>query len=113
MGKVYVHQTALIIQLVTGIDLSCAKEVYIRYKKNTGETGEWVAEVFEPLTGIIQYKIKNRDDVDVANGWHFWARIVFEDDTEAPGEPAQYTFYEEIAIEGTESPSASPSTEPI
>ena len=115
MGKVYTHQTALTIQLVTRIDLSAAKEVYIRFQKENGATGEWEAEIIDEITGTIQYRIADHDDIDVVGGWHFWARIVFQDDTEAPGEPAQYTFYEEIVVEGSpsESPSESPSSEPI
>ena len=87
MGKIYVDQTALKIDLDTGIDLTAGVDsVYIRYQKpNTTETLEWTASI-ENESHVV--KILNGGEIDAPGEWTFWAYVIFTDTTEAPGEPA-------------------------
>ena len=91
MGKIYVGQTALTIELATGVSLS-GSSVYVRYKKPNGDTGQWDATI----TGdtIVKYSAQV-DDIDQAGEWTFWSKVVFGDSTWAPGEPIKETIYEE------------------
>jgi hypothetical protein len=96
MGKVYVGQTAFTLQLITGIDLTEAETVEIKYQKPDGTVDSWDAEVLDTINGIIQYKTTEETDLDQAGAWHFWAYITFADSTVAPGEPKRLTIYNEI-----------------
>ena len=87
MGKIYVGQTALKIDLDTGIDLTNGVDVvYIKYQKPGNETiAEWIGAV-ENNTHITY--VLSAGEIDVKGDWTFWAYVEFTDGSEAPGEPS-------------------------
>lgn len=86
MGKIYVDQTALKIDLDTGINLDTGVDnVYIKYQKPGNETIlQWNGGV-EDTTHIT--KILSGGEIDTKGDWTFWAYVDFTDGSEAPGEP--------------------------
>jgi len=96
MGKIYVDQTALKIDLDTGIDLTIGVDnVYIKYIKPDDPTIlQWDATV-EDTTHVT--KILSGGEIDVAGEWTFWTYADFTDGSEAPGEPVHEVVY----VEGT------------
>jgi hypothetical protein len=87
MSKIYVDQTALKIDLDTGINLDTGVDfVYIKYQKPGSETVlQWAGGV-ENTTHIT--KILNGGEIDTKGDWTFWAYVEFTDGSEAPGEPS-------------------------
>jgi hypothetical protein len=87
MGKIYVDQTALKIDLDTGINLTTGVDfVYIKYQKPGDETIlQWDGTV-DNITHII--KILSGGEIDTKGDWTFWAYVKFTDGSEAPGEPS-------------------------
>lgn len=86
MGKIYKDQTALKIDLDTGIDLTTGVDlVYIKYEKPDGSSDVWAGSV-ENTTHIT--KILSGGEIDAIGDWTFWAYVEFTDGSEAPGEPS-------------------------
>ena len=94
MGKIYKDQTALKIDLDTGIDLTTGVDfVYIKYQKPGIETiAEWAGSI-ENTTHIT--KILSGGEIDTIGDWTFWAYVEFTDGSEAPGEPSIVPVYTE------------------
>ncbi len=94
MGKIYVDQTALKLDLDTGIDLtSGVTAVYIKYKKPGSDTiSQWTGSV-ENNTHIT--KSFPGGEIDTASDWKFWSFVEFTNGTEALGEPVSVTVHEE------------------
>ena len=94
MGKIYADQTALKIDLDTGIDLTTGVDsVYIKYTKpGSSTTDQWSATV-ENGTHIT--KVLSGGEIDIAGDWKFWAYVIFTDTSKAPGEPVQVRVYQE------------------
>lgn len=93
MGKIYVGQTALRIQLSTGIDLTDIT-VSIKYEKPDGTTGVWQASKLND-SGTIYYDINTVTDLDQSGDWTFWAFATLQNGKTAPGEPVTISVYEE------------------
>jgi hypothetical protein len=94
MGKIYVGQTALKIEVETGTDLTTATEQVIKFKKPTDAVGFFVASVVDAKGGIIEYDVASATDLDVAGIWTFWAYITFGSSV-VPGEPVQVEIFNE------------------
>jgi len=92
MSKVYKNQSALTIQLTTGVDITDATAT-IKYRKPSGAEGEWPGDIIDTTNGIIQYKVQSVDDLDEAGSWILWAHVVFATDKIAPGEPFKMYVY--------------------
>jgi hypothetical protein len=94
MGKIYVDQTALKIDLDTGIDLTVGVDsVYIKYiKPEDTQIQQWAGSI-ENTTHIT--KVLSSGEIDTVGDWKFWAYVVFNDATEAPGEPVFVRVYTE------------------
>ena len=87
MGKIYKNQTSLRIKLTTGVDITDAKTLQIKYIKPEGDTGTLTATENTAATGIIHYDIKTTDTwFDESGDWEFYAYVVFSDDRFARGE---------------------------
>jgi len=96
--KIYVGQTALTLTLSTGIDLTTASSVEIKYIKPDKTLGSWTADVDSPATGgSISYTIQSATDLDVSGSWKMWAYVTFSGSTVAPGDCATFTVYDEGA----------------
>jgi hypothetical protein len=78
-----------------GIDITGAQELLIKYKKPSGETGEWSAESESDSEGIIYYDLLEPSDLDEAGKWIFWGWIRFEDGRMAPSQAIEVTVHTE------------------
>lgn len=97
MSKIFVGQSKLRIQLTTGVDITSATPVLIKYIKPDATEGSWTAEIGTASSGIIYYDLTSTTDLDQAGLWTFWAHITFSDSLVAAGE----IITEEIYAEGT------------
>jgi len=95
LSKVYKYQSALRIELTTGVDITGATVKRIKYKKPGGTEGYWDASVSDAITGVIYYDIQLDTEIDEAGEWTFWAYITFSDERSAPGEAMKHTFFTE------------------
>ena len=99
MGKIYVNQTKLRLQLNTGVSIESGDAPYIKYKKPDSDTVlTLVAEILDPDDGSIYYDFKDEstsETLDTVGVWMFWSYIVFNDGLVAPGEPVSIRVYEE------------------
>ena len=94
MGKVYLNQSSLRIQLTTNVDITGATETLIKYKKPSGTTGQWTAQVEAAGDGIIYYDLTGTE-LDEIDTWTLWAYVTFSDDRVAPGEPVKMIVHTE------------------
>jgi len=94
MGKIYIGQTALRIQLTANIDINNA-DAFIKYQKPDGTRGEWVASVYDADKGIIYYDMQATTDLDQEGDWIFWTYIEFGNGKVAAGEPVTIYVYPE------------------
>jgi hypothetical protein len=97
MGKIYVNQSELRLQLNTTIDLTQAALIKIKYiKPGSTVVNEVVAGVFDVAKGIIIYDFHN-GELDTVGNWTFWADVTFSDGRNAPSEPVKLRIW----VEGT------------
>ena len=95
MGKIYLNQDSLRIELTTDVDITGATVTQIKYKKPvSGETGEWDATVEDTGAGSIYFDLTGTE-LDEVGTWTFWAYVTFADTRSAPGEPVKVTVYTE------------------
>lgn len=94
--KIYVGQTALKFIFDTGIDLTSASSVLIKYIKSDATEGSWTG-VFEgeKVDGLVSYTIADSDDLDMSGNWKFWVYVTFSDGTVAPGDFVSIYVYSE------------------
>lgn len=98
---IYENQTALEIRVDTGIDLSTAQSVQIKYIDASKESGIWNAVIETPATdGIISYQIQESDVPLAVGTWKVWSFITFQNDTVAPGSPTIFEVLKEGEIGG-------------
>jgi hypothetical protein len=94
MGKIYVNQTQLRIQLNVGVSVVGALALKIKYTKPTGVSGEFVASEDTSTTKTIYYDF-SQPDLNVAGDWLFWAYVTFANGKSAPGEPVRIKIWAE------------------
>ena len=98
MGKIYVNQSKLRLQLNTGVDIVQGDVLEIRYRKpNSAIIYSFTATELSTTKGAIYYDFK-AGDLNVAGVWTFWAFITFAGDSDggfAPGEPINIRIYNE------------------
>ena len=96
--KIYVGQTALTLQLDTGIDLSTASSALMKFIRPDKTVGQWVAVIDAPATdGIISYDIASATDLDQSGIWKRWAYITFTGGAVAPGDCVPFEVFDEGA----------------
>lgn len=95
MAKIYVGQTDLTIQLVTGKDITNVQSVKIKYKNPLGVLGEFTASIVNASTGIIKYDILSVNDINMHGTWILWAKIVDFQGLVSIGEATTMTVYKE------------------
>lgn len=88
MSKIYVGQTDLTIQLITGKDITNAQSVKIKYKNPQGILGEFTASIVNATSGIIKYDILSVNDINIVGDWRLWAKVVDAQGLISIGEPA-------------------------
>jgi hypothetical protein len=96
MSKIYKGQSSLRIRLTTGVDITSASELLIKYRKPGGTLGDWTATSEDDVAGIIFYDLVI-DDLDETGNWIFWAHVIFSDSRTAPGQGVTVRVYEEGA----------------
>ncbi|RLC88902.1 MAG: hypothetical protein DRJ03_01285 [Chloroflexi bacterium] len=90
LNKVYVGDVGTDIILDTGVDLSAATTLKIKYKKPGGEIEEWDGTLED--TTKIKYTTVT-DDLDTAGLWSFQAYVELPA-WQGHGELAQYNIFE-------------------
>ena len=75
MKKETFVEDIVVLKLETGVDLSTATRLKIKYQKPNGERGEWEASVGDPPT-TMEYKVKEKD-LDVDGWWRLQAYAEF------------------------------------
>ena len=91
---IFRNQTSLRVKLTTNVDITGATALKIKYRKPSGDTGEWTATSEDNSTGIIYYDIQ-AGDINESGNWVMWAYVTFSDSRSAPGEIVKVKVYEE------------------
>jgi hypothetical protein len=95
MGKIYVNQDKLRLQLNTGVDLTGAQALKIRYQKpGSTAVNEFVATALPSLLGALYYDFKS-GDLNKSGDWTFWPWVTFADGRSAPGQPIKIKVWDE------------------
>ena len=94
MPKIYKNQSFLSIKLITGVNISGASLMKIKYRKPSGTSGDWPATMVSS-SGVIKYDIASAYVLDEIGTWTVWAYITFSNGKSAPGEPTKFQVYEE------------------
>lgn len=92
MGKIYINQTYLTIKLDTGIDVSTASALYIKYQKPDGSLGSLTA-ILEGTT-IVKYNCLSTPFLTSSGNWVFWAEVTFPDGRIGVGTPVDVVVYD-------------------
>ncbi len=95
MGKIYKNQTALYIQVTTGVDITGATSTLIQYRKPSGAEDSWSAEIVDAENGIIKYADFSANTLNESGWWTFWADITFSTGLRGIGESFKIYVYEE------------------
>ena len=93
---VFKYQSSLKIRLETGIDLTDASELKIRFKKPSGIGDSWTATGDTTYSTRIFYDVVGDTIIDESGVWSFWSYVTFNDGRAAPGQTVQKYF----AVEG-------------
>lgn len=88
-NDIYKGQTKLEIILNTSLDLTGVSTSLIKYRKPSGETGEWVASIVDTVKGIIRYIVQSSTDIDETGLWVLWAHVTYPDTTTIIGKPTE------------------------
>ena len=92
MSKIYKNQGALRLQLNTGVTLTTATELKIKYLKPDNTSSSWTATI----TGTTSlYKDMTGTELDQVGQWTFWAYVTFSDGRKAAGEAVRIFVYDE------------------
>ena len=88
MGKIYLNQSSLRIELTTEVDITGATARQIKYTKPDATAGNWTATAGDLTTGVIFYDLTGTE-LDQIGTWTMWAYVTFADARTAPGEPVK------------------------
>lgn len=95
---IYKGQTELSIRVNTGVDITGATAVLLKYKDPNGLEGSFTATIYDSYEGIINYDIVSSLDLNVVGKWTFWSHITFANAKSAPGKPFTLEVFKEGAI---------------
>lgn len=95
MSKIFVGQSKLTIQLSLGQSLAGAESAVIKFIKPSQTRGEWLAEIINEATGLIQYEVENENTINEAGDWKMWAVVEFVDNQKAPSTPVTVKVWKE------------------
>jgi hypothetical protein len=94
MGKIYVGQTKLIIEVDLKSNITDAT-VILKYCKPDGETGSFPAVISDADNGVVKRQIEATTDIDQSGRWLMWAHVTYGDGKVAAGEPFDFKVYAE------------------
>lgn len=86
MGKVYVGQSKLKINVNVGQDVTGAT-VQIYYIKPSKDTGSFETTIDDAVNGLISFDIADETTFDEVGTWTFYSKIIFSDLKVSYGEP--------------------------
>ena len=89
MGKIYVGQTKLVINVDVKSDISGASAI-LKYCKPDGTTGSFSASITDASEGLISYEIASVNDLDQQGRYSMWAYVTYGDGKVAAGEPFDF-----------------------
>lgn len=95
MGKIYVGQTDLTIELTTNKNIYNAQSVKINYKKPNGDIGFFNGVIVNSGRGIIKYDLTSASDINLDGKWTIWATVTDAEGLTSIGEPATFIVYKE------------------
>lgn len=93
MGKIYQNQSALTLQVRTGVDITGALAHRIYYRKPDDTSAYWTATPLTVSTGVIKYDFTG-SELDTVGTWTVWAYIQFSDSRIGYGETGTFNVYE-------------------
>lgn len=95
MGKIFVGQTKLDINLFLRQPLPSVTTALIKYTKPDDSAGSFTATVVDETDndGQIQYEVTSASDIDQAGAWIFWAHITYSNGKIIQGECSAVTVY--------------------
>ena len=93
--RIFKNQTALTLKLDTKIDLTTATDVWMKYKKPSGTTGQWDATIDSPATSGIISHIVAAGELNESCEWTRWAYVEISGSKYAPGDAVTFEVYEE------------------
>lgn len=88
-NDIYIGQTKLEIILNTSLNLTGVSGALIKYRKPSGEEGQWVASVTNFTKGTIMYVVQNENDIDETGLWVLWSHVTYPDTTVVIGKPTE------------------------
>lgn len=88
MGKIFVGQSKLTIELNLESSLVGVTSAKIKYKKPGSAAAEWTATIDDESLGIISYEVQETTEIDKHGNWLVWAELTFSDDRILYGETA-------------------------
>ena len=92
MSKIFKLQGALRLQLNTGVVLTTATDLKIKYTKPSGTSSSWTGTI----SGTMSiYKDMVGTELDESGEWTFWAYVTFSDGRKAAGEAVRIMVYDE------------------
>jgi hypothetical protein len=96
MSKIYKNQSGLRITLETGINISTASNLKIKYVKPDKTLGNWTATI-SGTTALYKdfVNVAGASELDQSGVWILYAFITFSDGRLAPGESINVMVYEE------------------
>lgn len=95
MGKIYVGQSDLTIELTTGKDITGATSIKIGYKSPSGAIGEFDAVSKDNATGVIEAVFTAQVNLNQSGTWRVWAKIINAGGLLSIGESSEFTVYQE------------------
>lgn len=97
MSITFIGQTGVTIQVEMGIDITGASTKKIKYRKPSGETGEWTATVVSDTAGVLKYTTTTAAELDEAGLWDVWPYAILGDGSIAIGLVSMFPVYAEGA----------------
>jgi len=94
MANIHVGQTAVRLEFNTGLDLTTAVELEIRFDKPNTIRGAFPGYILDREKGTVYYDVESEGDLDDTGQWHFWVHILFNDGTELDSDPITIYIYE-------------------
>jgi len=94
MGKIYLGQTDLTIELETGKNIT-GYTVKVGFRNPKGTLGCFDASLKDPLNGKVECIINNENQLNMSGEWNIWVRATSPSGKISIGEASKFTVYQE------------------
>jgi len=95
---IYKGQTELSLRANTGVDITGATAMLIKYTDPDGNEGSFTASIYDASKGIINYDIVSSTDLNIIGKWVLWAYVTFVSGNSAAGKPFTLEIFNEGSI---------------